>query len=121
MWDYRNLDVWRRSIDLIKIVYDVTRSFPKEEMWALSSQLKRAVVSISANIAEGCGRRTSKDYISFLHNAMGSVKEVESELFAAEKLGYVDRDKLNELLKELGEIGRMISGVIEYVSVKDVK
>ena len=106
---------------MIKTIYDVTRRFPKEEMWALSSQLKRAVVSISANIAEGCGRRTGKDYIAFLHNASGSVKEVESELFAAEKLGYIDRDELNGLLEELGEIGRMISGVIEYVSGKDIR
>ena len=121
MWDYRNLDVWKRSIDLIAVVYDVTRKFPKEEMWGLSSQLRRAVVSISANIAEGCGRRTSKDYVAFLHNATGSVKEVESELFAAEKLGYISREELRGLLGELGEIGRMISGVIEYVSEKDVK
>ncbi len=121
MWDYKKLDVWKRAIDLIPLVYEIIRAFPREENWGLSSQLRRAVVSISANIAEGCGRRTSKDYIQFLHNAMGSCKEVESELFAAEKLKYISKDELDNLLKELDEIGKMINGVIGYVSDKDIK
>jgi len=121
MWDYKKLGTWKRAIDMVLLVYDVTRKFPKEENWGLSLQLRRAVVSISVNIAEGCGRRTSKDYISFLHNAMGSCKEVESELFAAEKLKYISKDELDNLLKELDEIGKMINGVISYISDKNIE
>ncbi len=116
MWNYRKLDVWKRALNLTKVIYEITRDFPNEEKYGLSGQLRRASVSVSSNIAEGCGRRTSKDYIQFLHNAMGSVKEVESELFVAEKLGYIKMVDVEKILKELDEIGKMISGVIRHIS-----
>ncbi|MFH0712166.1 MAG: four helix bundle protein [archaeon] len=121
MWDYKKLDVWKRAIDLIPVVYELTKKFPKEELYGLVSQMRRAFVSVSANIAEGCGRRTVKDYVSFLYNALGSVKEVESELYVCEKLGYISGNKLDDLLKELDEIGKMIVGVISYVSSKNIE
>ena len=70
MWDYRKLVVWRRAVDLIKVVGDITGRFPDHERYELGSQMRRAVSSISSNIAEGSGKRTSKDYIGFLHIAM---------------------------------------------------
>ena len=85
MWNFRKLDVWKRSFDLVEEVYRLVRGFPKEEVYGLGGQLRRAVVSISSNIAEGCGRRTSKDFVGFLHNASGSTKEVESQLLVAER------------------------------------
>ena len=121
MWNYKKLDVWKRAVDLSKIIYDITSKFPIEERYGLTSQLRRAVVSISSNIAEGCGRRTSKDYAQFLHNSMGSVKEVESELYVAEKLGYLKIEAINPILKELEEIGRMINGVILRISNLNIK
>ena len=89
MWNFRDLNVWKRVVDLTKIIYSVTNKFHSEEKYGLSGQLRRAVVSISSNIAEGCGRRTSKNCVGFLHSAMGSVNEVESELLVAKKLGYL--------------------------------
>ena len=120
MWNYRKLDVWKRALNLTKVIYEITRDFPNEEKYGLSGQLRRASVSVSSNIAEGCGRRTSKDYIQFLHNAMGSVKEVESELFVAEKLGYIKMIDIEKILKELDEIGKMIGGVIRHVSGMEI-
>lgn len=113
MWNFRKVDAWNRALDLSKVVYDLARGFPGDERYGLSSQLRRAVVSISSNIAEGCGRRTSKDFVSFMYNAIGSLKEVESELFVAEKLGYIEMVDVEKLVEELEEIGRMISGMIK--------
>lgn len=120
MWNFRKVDAWNRALDLSKVVYDLTREFPVEERYGLTSQIRRAVVSISSNVAEGCGRRTSKDFVAFMHNAIGSLKEVESELFVAEKLGYVEISKVEELIKKLEEIGRMISGMIARESERGV-
>jgi len=113
MWNFRKVDAWNRALDLSKVVYDLTREFPDSERYGLTSQIRRAVVSISSNIAEGCGRRTSKDFIGFMYNAIGSLKEVESELFVAEKLGYVEMANVEKLVEELEEIGRMISGMVK--------
>ena len=120
MWNFRKVDAWNRTLDLSKVVYDLVRVFPDWEKYGLSSQIRRAVVSISSNIAEGCGRRTSRDFISFMHNAIGSLKEVESELFVAEKLGYIGMEDVEKLVVELEEIGRMISGMIKVEKERGV-
>ena len=99
-----------------KRVYEVVDTFPKKEDYALSSQLRRAVVSISSNIAEGCGRRTSKDTIQFLYIALGSVNEVESQLCIAKEFGYLGDDVLKEVSNELREIGKMLMGFVNYIS-----
>lgn len=121
MWNFRKLDVWKRAIDLADRIYEVTALFPESEKYGLTNQLRRAVVSISANIAEGCGRRTSKDFIQFLHNAGGSVKEIESELVVAERLKYLSEDNMNELVVELNEIGKMLLGLMRHVSRLGIK
>ena len=120
VWNYKNLDVWKKAFDMISEVYDVTGKFPRDEIYNLTSQLKRAVVSISSNIAEGCGRRTSKDFIGFLYIALGSTKEVENQLLVAEKLGYLGRDDMERLIGEMGRIGRMLIGLIGHVSEKEI-
>ena len=80
MRDYKKLEIWKIAVELNKLVYDISRGFPSGEKYGLTSQVRRASVSISSNIAEGCGRRTGKDFVQFLHTAMGSLKEVESQL-----------------------------------------
>ena len=112
MWNFRSVDAWDRAVNLSKTIYELSKVFPDDEKYGLTSQIRRAIVSVSSNIAEGCGRRTSKDFVGFLHNAMGSVKEVESELFVAEKLGYIEMKDVERLFDELEEIGRMISGMV---------
>ena len=121
MWNFRKVDAWNRTLNLSKVIYEVTRRFPSDEKYGLTSQLRRAVVSISSNIAEGCGRRTSKDFIGFMHFAMGSLKEVESELFVAEKLGYVEMCVVEDLFEELEEIGRMLNGMIKREAEREIK
>jgi four helix bundle protein len=99
----------------------LTGRFPKEEIYGLTSQLRRAVISISSNIAEGCGRRTSKDFVGFLYNAMGSVREVESQLMFVEKLGYLEDGELRKLLNDLDRLGKMLMGFIKHISRVDIK
>jgi four helix bundle protein len=121
MWNFRKLDVWKRALDLAENVYRVVDKFPAKENYALSGQLRRAVISISSNIAEGCGRRTSKDFVGFLHIAMGSTKEVESQLLVAERLGYLKSDEVENLIKELDGIGKMLNGLMGHVSGLGIK
>jgi len=119
--DFKELDVWKRSFDFSGEVYRVTVGFPRDEIYGLTSQLRRAAVSIFSNIAEGCGRRTSKDFVGFLYNAMGSIREVESQLMFSNGLGYLKDDELKKLTSELDRIGKMLMSFIKYVSGLDVK
>ncbi len=100
MRDFKKLEVWRIARELNKLVYVVTKNFPKDEIYGLTSQIRRASISISSNIAEGCGRRTSKDFAQFLYNAMGSIKEVESQIFVAKDLNYLTNNEADEIYEE---------------------
>ncbi|MCK4649767.1 four helix bundle protein [Candidatus Pacearchaeota archaeon] len=121
MRDFRDLDVWKRAFLFGKEIYKVTSGFPKSEVYGLTSQLRRAAVSISSNIAEGCGRRTSKDFVSFLHNAMGSIREVENQVMLAGEVGYLEKVKAEELVKELNNMGRMLNRFIGHVSGLEIE
>jgi len=117
--DFKELNVWKESFDLVGDIYGVVAKFPRDEIYSLSQQLKRAVVSVSSNIAEGCGRRTSKDFVGFLYNAMGSVREVECQLMIANKLGYVGMDELGRLIKKVDKLAGMLMKFIFHVSVEN--
>jgi len=121
MRDFRELEVWRKSIDLVEKIYVITKKFPDDEKYGLASQLRRAVVSIPSNISEGCGRRTSKDFVNFLHNSFGSLKEVECQLIIADKLDYINRGTFDDIMKEVDDIGRMLRGFIDYVLRRKVE
>ncbi|MBU3923802.1 MAG: four helix bundle protein [Nanoarchaeota archaeon] len=114
--DFKELNVWRESFGLIKDVYMVVAKFPREEIYSLSSQLKRATVSVSSNIAEGCGKRTDKDFVGFLYMAMGSVREVECQLMIANNLGYMNNDELEKLLGKVNKLAGMLMKFIHYIS-----
>ena len=83
MADYKDLDVWKKSIDFVEIVYKVVSSFPRKEIYAFSDQLKRVVVSIPSNIAEGASRNSNKEFVQFLYIVLGSASEVETQLIIA--------------------------------------
>jgi len=87
---HKDLDAWKQSLDLVEMVYKVTKEFPQEELYGLTNQLRRAVVSISSNIAEGAARNSAKESIQFLHIALGSAPELETQLTIAKRLGYLD-------------------------------
>lgn len=108
---FKDLSVWQKAIDLTVSIYALTAQFPKTEIFGLSSQLQRASVSIPSNIAEGHARDSTKEYLRFISIATGSPAEVETQLIIANKLQFINQEKLGELLEKTGEIGRMLRGL----------
>lgn len=113
MRDFQQLKVWRNARTLVMSVYRQSASFPPEEQYGLTSQLRRAAVSIAANIAEGSGRRSDQDFARFLDMAMGSVAETRSHLLIAHELGYLKPKMLESLSDQALEVARMLSGLIK--------
>jgi four helix bundle protein len=109
---YRELIVWQKAMDLAEAVYRLTRKFPREEMFALTSQLRRAVVSIPSNIAEGQGRGGTKEFMQFLGIANGSLQEVETQLILSDRFNYITTAELNEVLDRCSEVGRVNQGLM---------
>src|SRR5437588_847266 len=109
---YRDLKVWQDGMALAKGCYVVTRQFPREELFGLTSQIRRAAVSIPANIAEGNGRECTGDYIHFLRIAQGSLKELETHLLLASDVGLCRSDTVQPLLSQADQIGRMVRALI---------
>lgn len=116
MRSHTNLDAWKRSIDLVTEIYRLTDTFPNEEKFGLTSQLRRAAVSIPANIAEGAARRSLKEFRKFLSNAQGSASEVETELLIAFRLGYCSREAYEEMFRTIDDIGRMLTGLSKHLN-----
>lgn len=116
--DFYDLDCWKESHKLVLEIYKLTATFPKEERYGVSDQLRRAASSITANIAEGFGRYHFADKIRFYYQARGSVKEVESFLLLAKDLGYVGEEKVNELWVTAENSGKLINGLIRSVGPK---
>src|SRR5919199_353062 len=111
MRPHERLDVWRKTIDFVVAVYKATEPFPKDERFGLTSQIRRAAVSIPANIAEGAARQSGKEFLYFLSNAQGSASELETELLIAHRLGYIGSDDYHKTREELDNIGRMVVGL----------
>jgi four helix bundle protein len=105
---FKELIVWQRSIDLIDDIYRLTHRFPKSEMYGLSSQFQRAAVSVAANIAEGNGRDSTKEYIHHLSFSLGSLAEVETYLVVCVRLGYASQPAVAPIESKADEIGRML-------------
>lgn len=111
--DYKELDVWVQARELVKRVYELSGTFPKEEQFSLTSQLRRCVISISSNIAEGCGRHTAKETIHFLHIARGSLFEAETQILLAKDLGLTETD-VDGILSEVERVKKLLNGFINY-------
>lgn len=112
MRDFHKLKVWERAHNLTLKIYETTKEFPKEELYGLTSQMRRAASSMPINIAEGCGRESKAETIQFLNIATGSASELEYELILAHDLDYLDDPECTELSGELGEVRRMIFAFI---------
>lgn len=115
MKDFRKIKVWQRSHNFSLEIYKVTQGFPKEEMFGLTSQIRRAAISISANIAEGCGRHTEVDLARFLDMGLGSVNEVDCFLELSKDLNYIGEIQWKKLYGELVEIRKMLVAFIQAV------
>ncbi len=109
--DYRELIVWQKAMDLVELVYRTTAKFPKEETYCLTSQMRRAAISVPSNIAEGQARSTTRDFLHFLVIAYGSLKEVETQVLIAERLGYIRDRQCGDLVRSTTEVARLISGL----------
>ncbi len=118
MESYRDLKVWQRSMDLVIEVYKLAKILPKTEQYALADQLRRAVVSIPSNIAEGYGRNATKEYIHFLNIARGSKNEVETQLLICVKLGYISDSAIEPVMQICYEIGKMLTAMIKKLTPK---
>jgi len=108
---FRDLHVWRRGIELTEAIYRVTATFPKQEMYGLSSQLQRAAVSVPANTAEGHGRDSTREYLHHLSYSMGSIAELETLLEIALRLKYVSSAAMSEIVQETTALGKMIRAI----------
>ena len=111
MRPHEKLDVWNRAVDLVVAVYRVTDPFPREEKFGLTSQIRRAAVSVPANIAEGAARTYTKEFLQFLSHAQGSASELETELLIANRLGYFNVKDYDRLRGALDDIGKMLAGL----------
>jgi four helix bundle protein len=115
MRPHEKLEVWSRAVDFVIGIYRMTDSFPKEEKFGLTSQVRRAAVSIPANTAEGAGRDSPKEFAHFLSNVQGSASELATELLIAYRLGYLSEKDYLQLNSELDNIGRMIFGLSRHL------
>ena len=107
---YRDLSVWQRAMDLVVLAYQKSKQLPKDELYGLTSQIRRAATSIPANIAEGQGRRFTSEFLHFLGVARGSLLELETHLLASQRLGFLNGSDVNECLEPAGEVSRMLPG-----------
>jgi four helix bundle protein len=114
--NHKELDVWKKSMDLVEVIYQLTNDFPDSEKFGLTNQIRRAVVSIPSNIAEGSGRKSDKELIQFVHIALGSLAEVETQYLISLRLKYVVK---NEILEgELIALNKLLIGFRNYLLKK---
>jgi four helix bundle protein len=120
---YQDLDVWKKSIGLVKTAYDLAALFPKSEQYGLISQVQRSATSIPANIAEGRARSSKKEFVFFLKIAMGSLAELETHIFVAIELGHINAFQSKKFFDDAAEIGRMLHGLAKSLKpeTRDLK
>ena len=115
MKTFKDLIVWQKSVSIVYITYRCTRFFPREELFGLTSQIRRCAVSIPSNIAEGYGRRSTKDYVRFLNISMGSLYELLTLLEVSYNLKFIDQKAYNEIIKLTAEVGKMLNTLITKI------
>ncbi len=113
--EHKDLEVWKKSFDLAYRIYLLTNSFPEDERYGLTLQIRRSAVSVPSNIAEGCGRTTDKDTLRFIDIANGSIAELETQILLAQKLGYLSD---TTILNRINEVRKMLIGLKNYLKNK---
>jgi four helix bundle protein len=116
--DYRDLDVWNEAMNLAAAIYDMTRTFPREELFGMTSQMRRASVSVATNIAEGYGRQQTRPFIQFLRVSQGSLKEVETLLRLSERVGLTSTIHADQGMARCERIGKMLVGLVRKLDLK---
>jgi four helix bundle protein len=115
---HKELKVWQKGIELVKAIYLATDSFPKAEVFGLTSQIRRAAVSIPSNIAEGAGRHSEKELIHFLYITLGSASELETQIIIAKELSFLEINKSEEIQEMILEIIKMTSALIKSIKTR---
>lgn len=118
MKTHKDLDAWNLSIDLVTDIYSRTKQFPSEEKFGLTNQIRRAAVSIPSNIAEGAARNSNKEFIRFLYIALGSAKELETQLIISLNLKFISKEHFDVLNSQLEVISKLLIGLIKYLKGK---
>lgn len=113
--NYKNLDAWKKSLDFSLLIYRATKQFPKTEQFSLTSQIQRAAVSIPANIAEGSGRFSNKEYIRFINISLGSLNEVETYIYLSKELKYFNEEQYEYLKNKAEEVGACVGGLKRFL------
>ena len=119
MKTHKDLEVWKKSIEMVTQIYTLTRGFPKEELYGLTNQMRRAAVSVPSNIAEGAGRNSSKELLQFLYIATGSLSELETPLIIANNLSYLNNEQKQDIDAILSNIFKMLSGLIQSLKTRN--
>jgi len=115
---FKSLDIWHKAMDITADIYVLVKKLPKEELFSLSNQMRRAAVSIPSNIAEGQDRNSDRDFAHFLTIARGSKAELETQLMICVKVGYLTDNDISQTLTQLAELGRMLSSFIRKLQAK---
>ncbi|MCA1599468.1 MAG: four helix bundle protein [Chloroflexi bacterium] len=117
--NYRDLIVWQKAMDLVAQVYQVTRDWPRDELYGLTNQVRRAVVSVPANVAEGQGRGNQKEFGRYLAIAVGSLYEVQTHLLISQRLGYSDKADIDVAIRCTDDVGRLLHGLMRSLKPSD--
>jgi four helix bundle protein len=117
MKNHKDLDVWKKSMLLAEQIYNLTKDFPTDEKYGLISQMKRAVISIPSNIAEGAARKGNKEFVQFMYIAMGSLSELETQILLSQRLQFVN--SVDNYLDQIEKIKQMLFGLIRYIIKRD--
>jgi len=118
MKTHKDLDVWKKSIEFVTEIYKVSKDFPKEEIYGITSQIRRAAVSIPSNISEGAGRSSDKEFAHFISIALGSIAETETQLIIVKNLGYLSENDFSKLENNLTDIRKMTLGLKKFINDK---
>ena len=116
MKTFKDLIVWQKSMELVRLVYKLTKSFPADERFSLTSQIQRCVVSIPSNIAEGRLRSTNKNFVQFLYISLGSCAELETQIIIAKEIGYIKNTDFEKIQIDVSEIMKMLTGLIKKLT-----
>ena len=118
---HHNLDAWRESIDLVKLIYEATKTFPKHELFGLVSQMRRAAVSVPSNIAEGAARFSQQEFLRFLGIARGSLMELETQVIIASEIAYLEKASFEKIMAQVERTFAILSGLISSTRTRTGK
>lgn len=119
MKTHKDLEVWKLSVDLVTEIYQLTSTFPKEERFGLTNQIRRSSISVPSNIAEGAARHSQKEFIQFLYIALGSQQDLDTQLIIAKNLKFLTEGSFNQTISKIQTVGKLLNGLIKYVKSND--